>query len=200
VREHTKDELSHYSKKTVDIEFNTPFGWKELYGLAYRTNFDLKNHMEKSKTDLQYFDPVTNEKYIPHVIEPTFGLSRTVLMTMLSAYTEEEVDGETRVVMKFKPHVAPYKIAVLPLVKKLDKDAQKIWETLKEHFNTDYDLTGSIGKRYRRQDEIGTPYCITIDFDTLEDNAVTIRDRDTMKQERIKIEKLVNYIKEKLEN
>jgi glycyl-tRNA synthetase len=199
VREHSKDELSHYSTKTVDIEFNTPFGWKELYGLAYRTDFDLKNHMEKSGVDMSYLDPYTNEKFIPHVIEPTFGLSRTVLMTMLSAYHEEEVDGENRVVMKFDRKIAPYTVAVLPLVNKLNDKAMEIVEIVQQHFNTDYDTSGSIGRRYRRQDEIGTPYCLTVDFDTIEkDGCVTVRDRDTMKQERIKIENIVGYISDQL--
>jgi glycyl-tRNA synthetase len=199
VREHTKDELSHYSKKTVDIEFETPFGWKELYGLAYRTDFDLKNHTEKSGTDMSYLDPYTNERYIPHVIEPTFGLSRTVLMAMLSAYHEEEVDGETRVVMKFDKKIAPFTVAVLPLVNKLNDKALELAEMLQGDFSTDYDTSGSIGKRYRRHDEIGTPYCITVDFETVEnDQAVTVRDRDTMKQERIKIESLEAYLKAKL--
>ncbi len=202
VREHTKDELSHYSKRTVDIEYDTPFGWKELYGLAYRTDFDLKNHMEKSGQDLQYFDPTTNEKYIPHVIEPTFGLSRSVLMVLLSAYDEEEAptaDGkkETRVVMRFAPHLAPFKVAVLPLSSKLNGDAEKVWKELSSHFVTDFDLTGSIGKRYRRQDEIGTPYCVTFDFDSLEDKKVTVRDRDTMKQERVAIKDLISYFSDK---
>lgn len=199
VREHTADELSHYSKKTVDIEFDTPFGWKELYGCAYRTDFDLKNHMKHSKKDLQYFDPETNEKFVPHVIEPTFGLTRSVLMVLLSAYNEETVkdaegNDETRVVLKLKKSMAPFKVAVLPLVNKLNDKAKEVWERLSRQFATDFDTTGSIGKRYRRQDEIGTPYCVTIDFDTLEDNKVTVRDRDTMKQERIKIDELPDLI------
>lgn len=203
VREHTKEELSHYSDKTVDIEFNTPFGWKEMYGLAYRTDFDLRNHMEKSGKDLQYFDPKTNEKYIPHVVEPTFGLTRTLLMVLLSAYHEEEVESadgekETRVVLKFKPAVAPYKAAVLPLQNKLKDDAQKVWDILSEHMNVDFDTSGSIGKRYRRQDEIGTPFCITYDFDSQDDNSVTIRDRDTMEQERVKITELPQYLESKM--
>ena len=204
VREHDKDELSHYSKRTVDIEFETPFGWKELYGCAYRTDFDLKNHQEKTGKDLQYFDPETNKKYIPHVIEPTFGLTRSVLMTLLSAYHEEVVkdakgNDETRVVLKLNKNIAPFKVAILPLVNKLNEKAKEVWELIAPHFTTDFDTTGSIGKRYRRQDEIGTPYCVTIDFDTLEDKAVTIRDRDTMEQERIGINELVDYLREKLE-
>ena len=205
VREHTKKELSHYSKRTVDIEFETPFGWKEMFGLAYRTDFDLKNHAEQSGKDLRYTDPETQEKFFPHVIEPTFGLTRLLLMVMLSAYTEEEIENskgekETRTVMKFKSDIAPIKIAVLPLSKKdeLMKVATEINDTLSKEWNTMYDFTQSIGKRYRRQDEIGTPYCVTVDFETLEDNAVTIRDRDTMKQDRIKIDQLTKYFNERL--
>jgi len=206
VREHTKDELSHYSKRTVDIEYETPFGWKELYGLAYRTDFDLKNHQEASKEDLTYFDPDTNEKYIPHVLEPTFGLSRTVLMVLLSAYDEDEAESvkggkEVRTVMRFHPDIAPYTVAVLPLMRKpeLTKKADEVFDLLKNDFRVDFDVTGSIGKRYRRQDEIGTPYAITIDFDTVEkDDAVTVRDRDSMKQERVKIKELKEYLDKKL--
>ena len=198
VREHDKKELSHYSKRTADIEFETPFGWKELYGCAYRTNFDLKNHQEKSGEKLEYFDPETNEKFIPHVIEPTFGLNRSLLMVLFSAYDEEEVAGETRVVLRLNKNIAPFKVAVLPLLTKLNADAKKVWEKLAPHFATDFDVTGSIGKRYRRQDEIGTPYCVTFDFDTLNDQAVTVRDRDSMKQERVKIDSLINYLNEKL--
>jgi glycyl-tRNA synthetase len=205
IREHTKDELSHYSKKTVDIEYHTPFGWKELYGLAYRTDFDLKNHQTQSGEDLTYFDPETNEKYIPHVLEPTFGLSRTILMTLLSAYDEEEVtdskgEKEVRVVLRLKPKIAPYKAAILPLMKKpeLTLKADEVYDSLRNDFTMDYDVTGSIGKRYRRQDEIGTPFCITIDYDTLEDQAVTVRDRDTMKQDRIKIAELKEYLMKKI--
>ncbi len=203
VREHTQDELSHYSKRTADIEFQTPFGWKELYGCAYRTNFDLKNHMEKSGEDLQYTDPYTNEKYIPHVIEPTFGLSRTVLMVLLSSFDEEVVkdengNEETRTVLRLAKNIAPYKISVLPLTNKLNDDALALHEQLSKRFTADFDTSGSIGKRYRRQDEIGTPYCITFDFDTLEDQAVTVRDRDSMRQERIKIDNLEEYLANQL--
>ena len=205
VREHTKDELSHYSKRTVDIEYKTPFGWKELYGLAYRTDFDLRNHMENSGQDLTYFDQETGEKFVPHVLEPTFGLSRTLLMVLLNAYSEDEIEDskgnkETRVVLKLKPSVAPFKAAVLPLMKKpeLLEKAEKIFDMLKNDFVLDFDVTGSIGKRYRRQDEIGTPFALTIDYDSLEDNAVTVRDRDSAEQERIKIEDLASYLSEKL--
>jgi len=204
VREHTKDELSHYSKRTVDIEYNTPFGWKELYGLAYRTNFDLTKHSESSGQDLSYFDQETGEKFIPHVLEPTFGLSRTLLMILLDSYNEEEIEDsngnkETRIVLKLKPSIAPFKAAILPLMKKqelLDKSDQ-IFDLLKNDFALDFDVTGSIGKRYRRQDEIGTPFAITVDYDSLEDNAVTVRERDTAKQERIKIDELLSYLSEK---
>lgn len=206
VREHDADELSHYSKRTVDIEFNTPFGWKELYGLAYRTDFDLKRHMEASGVDLNYTDPETNEKLVPHTLEPTFGLSRTLLMLLLSAYEEEEVEDangnkETRVVLRFKPQMAPYKAAILPLMKKpeLIAKADEVFDVLKDSFALDYDLTGSIGKRYRRQDEIGTPFCITIDFDSLDDKAVTVRDRDSMKQDRVAIDELEGYLKNRIQ-
>ena len=207
VREHDKDELSHYSKRTVDIEYNTPFGWKELYGLAYRTDFDLKNHMKASNEDLMYIDPETNEKLVPHVLEPTFGLSRTLLMLLFSAYDEEEVkdvngNTEVRVVLRFKPEMAPYKAAVLPLMRKpeLIEKSDEVFDLLKNDFALDFDVTGSIGKRYRRQDEIGTPYCITVDFDTLKDKAVTVRDRDTMKQDRVKIKKLNEYLSDKIDS
>lgn len=202
IREHSKDELSHYSKKTVDIEYNFPFGTKELYGLAYRTDFDLKKHQELSGQNMEYFDAEKNRKYIPHVIEPTFGVDRTVLACLVDAYTEEEAptaDGkkETRVIMKFNKNIAPVKIAILPLSKKeeLSKKAREVFDLVKKEFASYYDETQSIGKRYRRQDEIGTPYCVTVDFESLKDNAVTIRDRDTMKQERIKIGGLVGWLR-----
>lgn len=205
VREHTSDELSHYSKRTVDIEYKTPFGWKELYGLAYRTNFDLTNHMENSGQDLNYFDQESGEKFIPHVLEPTFGLSRTLLMILLDSYNEEEIEDskgnkETRVVLKLKPTIAPFKAAILPLMKKpeLLEKSEEIFDLLKNDFALDFDVTGSIGKRYRRQDEIGTPFALTIDYDSLEDNAVTVRDRDTAQQERVKIDELMAYLSEKV--
>lgn len=205
VRQHTNEELSHYSTKTVDIEYEMPFGWKELYGLAYRTNYDLKNHTEKSGVDLSYLDPYTQERYIPHVLEPTFGLSRTFLTVLLDSYQEEKLatsdgEGDTRVVLKLKPFLAPFKVAVLPLVNKLNDHAFKVWEQLKDDFTADFDTSGTIGKRYRRQDEIGTPYCITLDFDTIEkDQSVTIRDRDSMKQERIKIINLKEELMKKFQ-
>jgi len=187
-------ERAHYSKRTIDIEFDFPFGQKELFGLAYRTDYDLSRHK------IEYADLETNEKYIPHVIEPSLGVERGVLAVLLSAYSEEEVKGEKRIVMKFTKDIAPIKIAVLPLSKKpeLEKVAKEIWARLSKKFMAEYDVTGSIGKRYRRQDEIGTPYCITVDFETLNDQAVTVRDRDTMQQERIKIEELENYLSKKL--
>ena len=194
-----KEERAHYSEKTIDVEFQYPFGQKELYGLAYRGEYDLKAH------GVTYKDPATGEEFVPHVIEPSFGVERTILATLLSAYTEEEArtaDGgkETRIVMKFPKEIAPVKVAVLPLSDKeeLTKVATGIWETLQGSFATEYDDTQSIGKRYRRQDEIGTPYCVTVDFESLEDKAVTVRDRDTMKQDRVEIKKLEEYLRGKL--
>src|SRR3989338_3425508 len=199
-------ERAHYSKRTVDIEYLYPFGQKELYGLAYRTDFDLMRHMEKSGVDMRYTDPKTQEKYIPHVIEPTFGIDRTVLMTLLEAYCEEEAptseEGETstRVVLKLPKALAPFKIAILPLSKKeeLSVLAGPLADRLRQRWTTDYDETQSIGKRYRRQDEIGTPYCVTVDFDSLNDQSVTVRDRDTMQQVRIAIYDLEKWFEEKL--
>lgn len=197
-----KAELAHYSKRTVDIEFDYPFGRKELYGLAYRGDFDLSTHAKFSGANMTYMDPITNEKYIPHVIEPSFGVDRTLLAVLLSAYDEETVasadgEGDTRVVLRFKKEIAPIKIAILPLSKKeeLSNIARPIAETLAKHWRVDYDETQSIGKRYRRQDEIGTPFCVTVDFESLEDKAVTIRDRDTMKQERVSIADLEEWFK-----
>lgn len=199
-------ERAHYSKRTVDIEFKYPFGQKELYGLAYRTDYDLKAHEEHSGKELKYRDPKSGKEFVPHVIEPTFGVDRTVLAILLSAYTEDKVksvkgEEETRVVMKLPLAIVPYKAAVLPLSDKpeLSKLAEKIRGGLQKDILVDYDTTGSIGKRYRRQDEIGTPYCITVDFDSLKDKKVTIRDRDTMEQDRIAISKLGEYLKDKLD-
>lgn len=193
-------DLAHYSKRTIDIEFDFPFGQKELYGLAYRTDFDLTQHESHSGVSQAYVDDQTGEKFIPHVLEPTFGIDRTVLAILASAYSEEELEGETRTVLRFKPVVAPVQIAVLPLSKKeeLTVPAQKIVQDLKKIARVAYDETQSIGKRYRRQDEIGTPYCVTVDFDTLTDNAVTVRDRDTMKQERVSLDELEGYMRSKL--
>jgi glycyl-tRNA synthetase len=197
-REHEQDELSHYSSKTFDVEHKFPFGWGELWGLAYRGDFDLLQHQEHSGEDMQYFDPQDNTKFLPHCIEPSVGVGRLLLAILLNSYTEEQVGEETRVVMKFPYHLAPYKIAVLPLTNKLNERAKDIHKDLQKHFPTDFDTTQSIGKRYRRQDEIGTPFCITVDFDTLEDEAVTVRDRDTMEQERVKLSELKGYLFEKL--
>ena len=194
------DELAHYSKRTIDVEYKFPFGQSELYGLAYRTDYDLSQHQKVSGKDMQYTDPESGEKYVPHVIEPSLGVDRTVLAVLCSAYTEEEVGEEKRTVMKLPVEIAPFKIAVLPLSKKpeLMEVARPIWDDLSEHWNVDYDVTQSIGRRYRRQDEIGTPYCVTVDFDSLEDKQVTVRDRDTMKQDRIKIDELGSYFQERL--
>ncbi|MCK5021651.1 MAG: glycine--tRNA ligase [Candidatus Pacebacteria bacterium] len=197
--EHPREKLSHYSKKTIDIEYKFPFGFKELYGLAHRGDFDLTQHTEFSNEKLEYFDQETGERFIPHIIEPTFGVERSLLLALLSAYTEEEVEGEIRVVLKFPNKLAPIKIAFLPLSKKdeLTEPTKKLFDKFKEKFICQYDETQSIGKRYRRQDEVGTPYCVTFDFDSLGDNSVTVRDRDTMKQERVKIEDLEIYLNEK---
>jgi glycyl-tRNA synthetase len=200
LRDHEKEELSHYSNATTDIEFKFPFGWGELWGIADRTDFDLKSHMEHSKEDLSYFDPAANEKYIPYCIEPSLGADRVALAFLCDAYDEEEVaEGDVRTVLRFHPALAPVKIAVLPLSKKLAEDANKVYEALARKFVCEFDETGSIGKRYRRQDEIGTPYCITFDFDSLNDQSVTIRDRDTMQQVRIKIDELNQYFETKFE-
>lgn len=200
LRDHEKEELSHYSNATTDIEFLFPFGWGELWGIADRTDFDLKQHMLHSKDDLSYFDPTTNEKYVPYCIEPSLGADRVTLAFLCDAYGEEEVaEGDVRTVLKFHPAIAPVKIAVLPLSKKLGEEAEKVYQMLTKNYYCEYDETGSIGKRYRRQDEIGTPYCITFDFESLEDKSVTIRDRDTMQQIRIKIEDLASYFENKFE-
>ena len=200
LRDHSKEELSHYSNATTDIEFTFPFGWGELWGIASRTDFDLSRHMEHSKQDLSYLDPETNEKYIPYVIEPSLGCDRVALAFLCNAYEEQEIaEGDVRTVLHLHPALAPYKVAVLPLSKKLSDKANEVYEKLSKKFMCDYDEAGSIGKRYRREDEIGTPYCVTIDFDTLEDNQVTIRDRDTMEQVRISIDELENWIQEKIE-
>ena len=198
--EHPKDKLSHYSQKTIDIEYRYPFGFKELFGLAHRGDFDLSQHSKFSGQKLEYFDAKNNRRYTPHVLEPTFGVERTILTTLLANYHEEKVKGETRVVMKFPNIIAPIKVAILPLSKKdeLAKPAKKLFNDLKAEFMIEYDESQSIGKRYRRQDEIGTPYCVTFDFDSLKDNSVTVRDRDSMKQERIKIINLKKYLKKKL--
>ena len=207
-REHDSEELSHYSSLTFDVEYKFPFGkhkggetWGELQGLADRGNFDLSQHEKFSGKDLKYRDPQTNEVFLPHVIEPSFGCDRSILTVLIDAYNEEKLeDGTERVVMKFKPSLAPVQVAVFPLLKnkeKLSSKARELHKSLKPLFRTEWDDSGNIGKRYRRQDEIGTPYCITVDFDTLEDNTVTVRNRDNMKQERIKIDELSDYLSSK---
>ena len=193
LRDHDKDELCFYSKATTDFEFLFPFGWGELWGVADRTDYDLNQHMKESGKDLSYIDPVTNEKYVPYVIEPSLGADRAFLAFLCNAYDEEEIDGETRVVLHLHPALAPVKVAILPLQKQLVEKADEIFKTLSKKYSCDFDLSGSIGKRYRRQDEIGTPFCVTVDFDTLEDNTVTIRDRDTMSQVRVRVDELDNY-------
>ena len=198
LRDHDPEELCFYSKATTDFEFLFPFGWGELWGVADRTDYDLTQHINTSGKDLSYTDPVTNEKYVPYVIEPSLGVERMVLALLCNAYDEEEVDGETRVVMRFSPAVAPVKVAVLPLQKQLGEKAEAIYFELAKHFPCDYDLSGSIGKRYRRQDEIGTPFCVTVDFDTLEDDTVTVRERDTMSQIRMPVDALAGYFAEQL--
>jgi glycyl-tRNA synthetase len=197
LRDHKKEELSHYSNATTDIEFLFPFGWGELWGIADRTDFDLKAHMEHAKDDLSYFDPVSNQKYVPYCIEPSLGVDRVALAFLCDAYHEEEVEGENRVVLKFHPALAPVKIGVLPLSKKLSEDAFLVYEMLIKHHACEFDETASIGKRYRRQDEIGTPYCITYDFESQKDQCVTVRDRDSMRQERVLILDLVSYFQDK---
>ncbi len=199
-REHESFERSHYSKKTMDIEYEYPFGWKEMWGLAYRTDFDLTNHMKHSGADLQYKDPKTNEKYVPHVIEPTFGLSRLTTTMIVNAYREDTINGKTRVYLRLDPKIAPIKIAVFPLQKDetLLRYAQEIYAGLKPQFVSEFDDSGNIGKMYRRQDEIGTPFCVTIDYQTIEDNTVTVRERDSMEQQRVHKDALEKYIKSKL--
>ena len=202
LRDHAKEELSFYSKATTDIEYLFPFGWGELWGIADRTDYDLKQHQEHSGKSLEYFDQEANERYIPYVVEPSLGADRVTLAFLCDAYDEEVVDAEkkdTRVVMHLHPALAPFKAAVLPLSKKLNDKAQEVYNRLTKHFMVDYDDAGSIGKRYRRQDEIGTPYCITYDFDSETDGCVTVRDRDSMEQERVKIDDLVHYILKKIQ-
>lgn len=196
-RDHEAAELAFYSKATTDVEYDFPtIGWGEILGIADRTNYDLSRHEEYSKQDLTYFDPDTNERYLPYVIEPSMGLDRLMLMVMMDSYDEEELpDGDKRVVMRILPSLAPYKVAVLALSKKLQDKADEVFRILAPHVACTSDITGSIGKRYRRQDEIGTPYCVTIDFDTLEDQSVTIRERDSMKQIRMPIDDLVDYFR-----
>ena len=200
LRDHSKEELSHYSNATTDIEFAFPFGFGELWGIADRTDFDLKSHMDYSGEDFIYLDQETQERYIPYCIEPSLGCDRVALAFLCNAYNEEEIgEDDNRIVLRLHPALAPYKIAILPLSKKLSLKAEEIYSSLSKKFMCDYDETGSIGKRYRREDEIGTPYCLTVDFDTLQDNTVTIRDRDTMEQIRINIEEVEKWIESKIE-
>lgn len=200
LRDHDQEELCFYSKATTDFEFKFPFGWGELWGVADRTDYDLSQHAKFSGKDLTYQDPVTNEKYIPYVIEPSLGVERLMLAYLCNAYDEEQLEnGESRVVMRFHPAIAPYKVAILPLQKNLSEKAREIYAQLSKNFMVDYDEAGSIGKRYRREDEIGTPLCVTVDFDTLENDTVTVRDRDTMQQIRLHVDKLKDYISKKIE-
>ncbi|MBQ4598289.1 MAG: glycine--tRNA ligase [Clostridia bacterium] len=201
LRDHDPEELCFYSKATTDFEFLFPFGWGELWGVADRTDYDLTQHQNTSGKDLTYFDPETNERYVPYVIEPSLGVERSVLAVLCDAYDEEVIDAEkndVRVVMHLHPALAPFKAAVLPLSKKLSEQAEEIQAELSKYFPVDFDEAGSIGKRYRRQDEVGTPICITYDFESVEDGCVTVRDRDTMEQERIKIADLKAYIEAKI--
>ncbi|MDE6550140.1 MAG: glycine--tRNA ligase [Clostridia bacterium] len=200
LRDHDPEELAFYSRATTDFEFLFPFGWGELWGVADRTDYDLNAHIKASGKSLDYTDPVTGEKYVPYVIEPSLGADRVVLAFLCNAYEEEEIDGDTRVVLKLHHALAPYKVAVLPLQKKaLGEKADEIYRMLSKHFSTTYDESASIGKRYRRQDEIGTPYCVTVDFDTLDTDTVTVRERDSMAQVRIPIDSLVNYLQDNLQ-
>ncbi len=201
LRDHDPEELSHYSNATTVFEFVFPFGWGELWGVASRTDFDLKAHQTTSGQDMTYYDQEQNEHYIPYVIEPSLGADRVALAFLVDAYDEEVVDAEkndTRVVLRLHPALAPYKAAVLPLSKKLSAEAGEVYEMLCKYFPVDYDEAGSIGKRYRREDEIGTPFCITVDFETANDGCVTVRDRDTMEQVRIPVADVVDYLNEKL--
>ena len=200
--DHPRESLSHYSKQTTDIEYLFPFGWGELEGVADRTDFDLRVHQEHSGEDLTYLDPETNERYLPWVIEPAVGVDRILITCMLDAYDEEEVKGETRVVLRFNPRIAPVQVAVMPLSKKeeLIGPAREVLDAVRRRFRTEYDQTGgNIGRRYRRQDEIGTPFCVTVDFDTINDRAVTIRERDSMEQERVPIVDLVDRLQDRLD-
>src|SRR5947209_7495952 len=200
MRQHDPDELSHYSAGTADIEFLYPWGWGELEGVANRTDYDLKQHAEFSGEKVEYFDQASGERYVPHVIEPAAGVGRSMMAFLLAAYTEDTVNDEKRTMLRLDHRLAPYKVAVLPLSKneRLVPTAREVLAAVQSHFMVDYDETQSIGRRYRRQDEAGTPYCVTVDFDTLDDRAVTVRDRDTLAQDRVSIEKLVDYLRERL--
>jgi glycyl-tRNA synthetase len=201
LRPHEADELSHYSSGTSDVEFRFPWGWDELEGIANRGDFDLTQHADASGEKLEYFDQPTGERYVPHVIEPAAGVTRTAMAFLLAAYDEEEVNGDTRTVLRLHHRLAPYQVAVLPLSKKdtLTPTANEVLDLVQPHFMCEYDETQAIGRRYRRQDEIGTPYCVTIDFDSLDDRAVTVRDRDSMAQDRIAIDALVPYLRDRLD-
>ena len=199
-RDHEQKELSFYSNATTDIEFEFPWGFGELWGIASRTNYDLTQHQNHSKQNLEYLDPDTNTKYIPYVVEPSVGVERTFLSVLFSAYEEEQLENDTREVLHLSPVLAPYKVAVLPLVKKYHQEkADEIYTELLKHFSATYDESQTIGKRYRRQDAIGTPLCVTIDDNTINNNTVTVRDRDTMEQVTISVDELVNYINSKIE-
>ena len=199
LRDHSKEELCFYSRATTDFEYLFPFGWGELWGIADRTDYDLTQHSKHSGETLEYFDPETNEKYIPYVIEPSLGADRVMLAFLIEAYDEEEIaEGDTRVVLHLHPALAPIKAAILPLSKKLSAEAGEVFAQLSKDFTVEYDESGSIGKRYRRQDEIGTPFCITYDFESKEDGCVTIRERDSMEQIRLPIAELNSYIADKI--
>lgn len=200
--EHGSDELAHYAAAAFDIQYNFPFGWKELEGIHNRTDFDLKRHQEYSGKDMQYFDDATRERYIPYIIETSAGCDRTLLTCLADAYVEEDLDGDSRVVLKLSPKIAPIKVGVFPLVKRdgMPEVAHKIVDDLKQHMQTFYDQSGAIGRRYRRQDEAGTPYCVTVDSQTLEDHTVTVRERDSMNQERIGSDHLLQYFRDKIGN
>ncbi len=196
--QHAPDELAHYAKAAYDVYFEFPFGWHELEGIHHRSDFDLRQHSEHSGKDQSYTDPDTKERYTPTVIETSVGVDRTLLALLASAYTEDEVGGEKRVVLRFTPRIAPIKVALLPLSKKLSEPAEKLGADLRRRFAIDFDASGSIGKRYRRQDEVGTPFCVTFDFDSLEDHKVTVRERDTTQQERVSLDQLAGYLSERV--
>lgn len=197
-REHDADELAHYARYTTDVEYEFPFGWQELEGIANRGNFDLSMHNQHSGKDQSYFDEARQEKYVPSVIEISAGLDRTVLTTLTDAFAVEEVGGEERTVLRLAPHIAPRQVAVFPLSKKLSEPTRKLADDLQRRFKLLYDEQGSIGKRYRREDEVGTPFCVTFDFDSLEDNQATVRHRDSMEQERVSLGSLAEYLAGKL--
>ena len=199
LRDHSKEELCFYSNATTDIEYKFPFGWGELWGIASRTNYDLSKHMEYSKESLEYLDPETNEKYIPYVVEPSLGVERLFLTIMCDAYDKEKLENDEREVLHLHPFLAPIKVTVLPLVKKYHGEkAMEVYKTLTKYFNTSYDESASIGKRYRRADVVGTPFCVTVDDETINNNTVTVRDRDTMKQVTISLDELPKYIEDRI--